>query len=204
MSKRRWILWQGLSAPSIERFIASASDDGFELSGLILQAHDDTPYLVRYAIRVDGKWRTREVQVELEDGGRRILGLSADVAGDWSHEGRPLNDVEGCLDVDLEWSPSTNTLPIRRLALAIGETRAVTAAWIRFPSLEVERLDQSYERLDQHRYRYRSGHFTADLTVGDDSLVLQYGVNWRGVATSGELARQTSTPASIHEIDILH
>jgi len=40
--------------------------------------------------------------------------------------------------------------------------------------------------------------------VGDDSLVLQYGVNWRGVATSGELTRQTSTPASIHEIDILH
>ena|SRR2546425_3151327 len=195
MSKRRWILWQGLIAPSMERFIASPSDDGFELNGLILQTHQDTPYLVRYAIRVDRSWRTREVQVELEDGGRRILRLSADAAGHWSREDRRLNDLDGCLDVDLEWSPSTNTLPIRRLALAIGETKAVTAAWIRFPPLEVERLDQSYERLDQHRYRYRSGRFAADLTVGDDGLVLQYGVNWRGVATSGELTSERSTPA---------
>ena len=195
MSKRRLILWQGLVAPSMERFIASAADDGFELRGLILQTHEDVPYVVRYMIRVDRNWRTREVQVELEDGGRRILGLSADAAGNWSREGRPLNDLDGCLDVDLEWSPSTNTLPVRRLALAIDETKAVTAAWIRFPSLEVERLDQSYERLDPHRYRYRSGRFTADLIVGDDGLVLEYGVNWRGVATSGELTSATSTPA---------
>ena len=195
MGKRRWILWQGLTAPSMERFIASVSDNGFELKGLILQTHEDTPYLVRYAIRVDQSWRTRDVQVELEDGGRRILSVSADGAGHWSREDGRLNDLDGCLDVDLEWSPSTNTLPIRRLALAIAESRAVTAAWIRFPSLEVERLDQSYERLDQHRYRYRSGRFTADLTVGDDGLVLQYGVNWRGVATSGELTSETSTPA---------
>jgi len=28
MGKRRWILWQGLLTPSMERFIASASDVG--------------------------------------------------------------------------------------------------------------------------------------------------------------------------------
>jgi len=195
MSKRRWILWQGLIAPSIERFIASSVDDGFELSGLILQAHEDTPYVVRYRIRVDQSWRTREVEVEVENGGSRSLRLSADAGGHWSGERRRLSEVDGCLDVDLEWSPSTNTIPIRRLALAVGETKAVAAAWIRFPFLEVERLDQSYERLDQHRYRYRSGRFTADLTVGDDGLVIEYGVNWRGVATSGELMIQPSTPA---------
>jgi hypothetical protein len=58
---------------------------------------------------------------------------------------------------------------------------------VRFPSLEVQRLDQSYERLDDRRYRYRSGLFTADLAVDGDGIVLQYGVSWRAVATSGEL-----------------
>src|SRR5256885_7361885 len=71
MGKRRWILWQGLIAPSMERFIASATDRGFELSGLILQAHEDTPYVVRYVIHVDERWRTRSVEVELENGGPR-------------------------------------------------------------------------------------------------------------------------------------
>src|SRR2546425_1886065 len=75
MGKRRWVLWQGMIAPSLERFILSSSLDGFELNGLILQAHEDTPYVGRYTIRVDVTWRTREVEVELENGGRTSLNL---------------------------------------------------------------------------------------------------------------------------------
>ncbi|HKV30479.1 MAG TPA: putative glycolipid-binding domain-containing protein [Candidatus Dormibacteraeota bacterium] len=188
MGPRRWILWQGLITPSMERFIVGSSDVGFEFSGLILQAHEESPYVVRYAIEVDAGWRTRKVEVEIEDGGQRRLSLTVDGAGNWSHEGHRLEQVAGCIDVDLEWSPSTNTLPIRRLGLAPGKSKTVTAAWVRFPSLDVERLEQSYECLAERRYRYRSGRFTADLAVDVDGMVLQYGVNWKAVATSGELA----------------
>jgi uncharacterized protein len=187
MSKRGWILWQGLIKPSMELFKTAASDQGIELQGLILQAHEDRPYAASYTIRVDQSWRTRDVaiEIELEDGGQRSLALSADAAGNWMRDGQRLSELDDCVDADLEWSPSTNTLPIRRLALARGETRAVAAAWIRFPSLEVQRLDQSYERLAERRYRYRSGLFTADLLVDDDGMVLQYGVNWTAVTTGG-------------------
>jgi uncharacterized protein len=188
MGTRRWILWQGLITPSMERFIAGASAGGFDFSGLILQAHEESPYVVRYAIEVDAAWRTRKVEVELEDGGQQGLSLTADGEGNWSRNGERLEQVAGCIDVDLEWSPSTNTLPIRRLELAIGETKSVAAAWVRFPSLEVQRIEQSYERLAERRFRYRSGRFTADLAVDEDSMILQYGVNWKAVATSGELA----------------
>ena len=145
------------------------------------------PYVVRYHIRVDAGWRTRNVEVELEGGGQPRLSLTADGEGNWRRDGQPLEPVAGCIDIDLEWSPSTNTLPIRRLGLAPGETKSLAAAWVRFPSLEVERLEQSYERLADGRYRYRSGRFTADLAVDGDGLVLQYGVNWKAVATTGQL-----------------
>jgi hypothetical protein len=187
MGKRRSILWQGLIAPSMERFVAASTENGFQLSGLILQAHEGGPYVVRYSIDVDEAWRTRAVQAEVENDGRHRIGLVADGAGHWSRDGEQLEAVDNCLDVDLEWSPSTNTLPIRRLGLALGETKVVTAVWVQFPSLDVQRLDQSYERLDERRYRYRSGRFTADLAVDEDGMVLQYGVNWKAVATSGEL-----------------
>jgi len=180
-------LWQGLIAPSMERCILGTSADGFELSGLILQAHEETPFVVRYRVEVDAGWRTRNVEVELEDGGQRRLNLTADGAGNWSRDGQGVEEVAGCIDIDLEWSPATNALPLRRLGLAPGETRPVTAAWVRFPSLDVERLQQSYERLADGYYRYRSGRFTADIAVDDDGMVLQYGVNWKAVATSGEL-----------------
>ena len=187
MGKRRWILWQGMIAPSVERFIVSATEGRFELTGLILRAHEEAPYVVRYVIQVDERWRTRGVEVEVEDGGRREVRLASDGSGHWSRDGQPIVELDGCIDADLEWSPSTNTLPIRRLGLEVGEARAVTAAWLRFPSLDLERLDQSYERLAETRYRYRSGLFTADLTADDDGMVLQYGVNWKAVAISGDL-----------------
>ena len=194
MPKRRWILWQSLIAPGMERFIIEAVTDGFELSGMILQAHDDALYVARYMIRVDPGWRTRRVTIELENDGERSLSLSAD--GGWSGESGPIGELDGCIDIDLEWTPSTNTLPLRRLGLAIGERKDVTAGWIRFPSLELQRLEQSYERLDQRRYRYRSGRFTADLEVDDDGIVLQYGVNWKAVASSGDVwATAPSTSA---------
>ena len=192
---RRWILWQALTSPGMERFVASASTGGFEFSGLILQAHQETPYVVRYRIDVDAGWRTRTVEVELENGSQRRLSLTADGEGTWSRDGRALEPVAGCIDIDLEWSPSTNTLPICRLQLAPGETKSLAAAWVRFPSLEIERLEQSYERLADGRYRYRSGRFTADLAVDGDGVVLQYGVNWKAVATSGELTESVSPTA---------
>ena len=187
MGQKRWILWQGLISPSMERFIIGAADSGFAMSGLILQAHEEAPYVARYMIRVDESWRTRSVEVDLEDGGRRHVSLNADGQGHWVRDDQPLDDLDGCIDADLEWSPSTNTLPIRRLGLKVGESRTVGAAWIRFPSLQVQRIDQSYQRLGDQRYRYRSGNFTADLAVDGDGLVLQYGANWKAVATSGEL-----------------
>jgi hypothetical protein len=192
MGNRRWVLWQGLIAPSMERFILVASANGFEFNGLLLQAHQDVPYVARYTIQVDEAWRTRAVEVELENGGRKSLGLSTDGAGHWTTNGQAMAGLDGCVDVDLEWSPSTNTLPIRRLGLSPGESKAVTAAWVRFPSLEVERLEQSYERIDDRRYRYGSGHFTAELLVDEDGLVVQYGFNWKAVATSQNLAIEPS------------
>src|ERR1700738_1872623 len=56
MGKLRWILWQGLIAPSMERFIAGASNPGFEFSGLILQAHDSAD--CRREWPLDARWST--------------------------------------------------------------------------------------------------------------------------------------------------
>ena len=92
--------------------------------------------------------------------------------------------LEGCTDVDLGFSPSTNALPIRRLALQVGQSRTVQVAWLRFPQLTVARTVQTYTRLDTTRYRYASGDFEADLTVDDDGFVVDYD-EWRRTATAG-------------------
>ena len=72
--------------------------------------------------------------------------------------------MDGCDDVDFSFTPATNLLPIRRLRLAEGARTGVRAAWLAFPALELEPLEQVYAHLDGGRYRYESeGGFTADL-----------------------------------------
>jgi hypothetical protein len=109
--------------------------------------------------------------------------LTADDQRRWWSDGKELVDVAGCVDVDISLSPSTNTLPIRRLSLARGEERDVVAAWIRFPDLAIEPLPQRYVRSGESLYRYSSGGgaFTADIEVDDLGLVVKYPPAWERV-----------------------
>ena len=93
-------------------------------------------------------------------------------------------ELDGCEDVDVRVTPATNTLPIRRLELAMHQAVEVRAAWVGLPDLQVASLEQIYERVDERRYRYRSGDFAADLVVDDAGLVLRYGDRlWSALAS---------------------
>jgi hypothetical protein len=74
------------------------------------------------------------------------------------------------VDLDLGSTPATNTIPIRRLALEIGETTDITVAWVRFPELDVVASEQRYTRLATDRWRYQSGDYDfglrTDVTTG--------------------------------------
>ncbi|WP_148681759.1 putative glycolipid-binding domain-containing protein [Candidatus Nitrososphaera gargensis] len=59
----------------------------------------------------------------------------------------------GIHDVDLEVTPATNTLPIRRLCLEDGKSQQVDAVWVHFPSLTLEWLQQRYTGIDRRHYR---------------------------------------------------
>jgi hypothetical protein len=88
--------------------------------------------------------------------------------------------VAGCIDLDLGFSPSTNLLPIRRLGLAVGQEAEVKAAWLRFPGLPLEPLEQLYRRIDVTTYRYESagGSFVTELQVNAQGLVTRYPNFW--------------------------
>lgn len=69
-------------------------------------------------IQVDRAWRRGEIRVTgRSNAGARAVVLTADGRGHWQVDGVPAPDVDGCLDVDLESSATTNVLPVRRLGL---------------------------------------------------------------------------------------
>ena len=143
------ILWHNRDGLGAERCVLTETPDGHQLAGVVLLAFDSLPARVEYRVELDANWLTRRVEVRQEQPSAcDTLTLTADGAGAWWRDDAPLPQVAGCLDIDLGVSPSTNTLPIRRLQLQPGQRAQVAATWVRFPTLAVERLGQSYERLD--------------------------------------------------------
>jgi hypothetical protein len=143
-----------------------------------LLAYEGSACRLDYVIACDHEWLTQSAVVSGWVGTRVIdITLTRDASARWDLNGTACPAVAGCVDVDLNFSPSTNTLPIRRLQLAIGQTAAVRAAWLRFPTLELEPLEQTYARIAERVYRYESngGSFVADVSVDAQGLVLDYG-----------------------------
>lgn len=135
----------------------------------------------------DASWSTTAAKVSGWLGPADVeIELTVDPEHNWRLNGLERPAVAGCIDLDLNFSPSTNLLPIRRLNLAVGEEAEVKAAWLRFPSFELEPLSQIYRRVDESTYRYESGggSFVADLEVDRVGFVTNYPGIWQAEAAT--------------------
>jgi hypothetical protein len=154
---------------------------GYVISGSTAAVEDGQAWIVSYEIRLDQAWRTRSADLtgRSELGARRTR-LDADGLGHWRVDGAAAAYLDGCLDVDLESSAMTNTLPVHRMGLGAGARSSAPAAYVRARDLGVVRLEQEYARAcdeGQHqRYDYAAPvfDFTARLVYDEAGLVLDY------------------------------
>jgi uncharacterized protein len=185
----RAVAWRRLDTAGAEYCTLATSTEGWLLGGTVIAALEGRPIQADYLVITDGTWATREVHVTVhgETTPRSLwlrVGPEARWRPAWKREQPDIPTVTGCSDVDLAITPATNVLPIRRLDLDVGQSAEVQAAWIRFPGLDMERLDQRYTRLAPDRYLYESASgFSRELEVDDLGLVVTYPGFWERVAT---------------------
>jgi uncharacterized protein len=173
------LLWQASDGGS-ELCVLERADRGWRLRGTVLTHEAEQPIELRYRVMVDSGWATTDVEVLVSLAGGEPREV-AELGGLWSGTERP-PEYRDCVDVDLSFTPATNTLPIRRLALDVGEAAEIHVAWLVWPELRVQRARQRYARVAKDRYRYTQDDFEADLVVDDQGLVLEYEGLWRAVA----------------------
>jgi uncharacterized protein len=150
---------------------------GHHLEGATTATEDGDAWAVHYAIDVDRGWRTRSAHVLAWSArGRRELRLETDGQGEWRVGGKPAPELAGCLDVDLESSVVTNTLPVHRLRLELGGGADAPAAFVRALGLDVERLEQRYVRTGDRVYEYVAPRFdyAGRLEYDVHGLLLDY------------------------------
>jgi hypothetical protein len=156
-------------------------NDRFHLDGHATAVEEGEAWGIRYALTLDSNWVTRSAHIV----GRSALGeyeirLESDAAGSWLVDGKPTAYLSGCVDVDLEASACTNALPVNRLKMEVGQAAETPAVYVRARDLQVDRLEQRYERLpnagERARYDYSAPRFDfrAVLVYDEFGLVLDY------------------------------
>jgi hypothetical protein len=176
------VLWRRLDQPGHESARLYSQNSSWHLAGTAVFAHNREPCRLDYLVVCDAGWQTLSARVAGWVGKETVeIELAADPARRWRLNGTECPDVAGCTDIDLNFSPSTNLLPIRRMNLAAGQEAEVRAAWLRFPGFTLEPLEQRYRRINAAIYRYESagGRFVADLQVDTAGFVTNYPNLWQ-------------------------
>jgi len=182
------ILWHGFALSGHEACRLFSQGPYWYLEGTTVFSHEQRPCRLDYQVVCDAAWRTLSAKVEGWLGKTVAdIQIKTDPTQHWWLNEIEQPDVMGCIDVDLNFSPSTNLIPIRRLNLAVGEKAEVKAAWLRFPSFKLEPLPQQYYRLGETAYHYESagGQFVSDLKVNRSGFVIDYPGIWQAEATNG-------------------
>lgn len=177
------VFWRRLDLEGHDRCALEPDALGHRLAGTALVAVEGDSYDITYTVITDAHWRTRVVAARVQGPGRdRRLSMKSDGAGNWTVGEQGLPELEGCLDVDLAFTPATNTLPIRRLGMDVGGLADIEVAYVDFPGDAIEKENQRYERVDERVYRYAVGEGNLDLTVDDDGLVIDFPGHWIAIA----------------------
>lgn len=137
------------------------------------------PFRLTYRLVWDEAWRLRRADLAVTtEHSVKSLNLRTDGRGRWSDSaGRTLDDIHGCMDIDIWPTPFTNSFPIRREPMVVGERRQFLMAWVSAPTMTVSPQPQAYTRLAERLYLFESldgSGFTAQLAVDEEGIVLNY------------------------------
>jgi hypothetical protein len=186
----RFLLWTGVEEWLTESATVDLGD-GLSATGTQLGA-EPAPFRVDYRLEAP-EFVTRELELTATaEGWRRHLLLRHDGSGAWGAEAADEGDVPAgswdgslpdlsvALDIDIENSPLTNTMPILRHGFQHSGSGDFVMAFVTMPGLRVEASPQRYEHARRTedgsvvRYISRDGDFTADLELDADGLLVHY------------------------------
>src|SRR5687768_2466004 len=129
------ILWRRLDVPGHDAASLREVEDGAEIRGMAVFHDEGGPTAVHYSVRCDAEWRSTGATVDGWCGKQTVeLRMLGDRAGGWMLNGVPCPAVAGCIDLDLNFTPATNLLSLRRLDLAVGQAAEVRSAWLEWPA----------------------------------------------------------------------
>lgn len=175
--------WRRLDTEGHDACRLIRKTDGWRLSGNAAFDHQGELALLAYRVDFDVSWKTLAAHVDGSVGLRPLaFDIETTASGEWLLNGEPQPEAEGCIDLDLGFTPATNLIAIRRLQPAEGvEIQTDAAYYLEFTD-RLGCLGQTYRRIGRERMHYTSpAHgYEATLTVSGMGFVTEYPGLWSG------------------------
>ena len=150
-------LWRRLDVPGHDACRLEEVEHGWRLYGTAVFRLDGAPARLDYFVDCDRAWHARTASVEGWVGAQEIaITIARGPDGRWLLDDAPVPGLDDCIDVDFGFTPATNLLQLRRVALAVGDAANVPVAWLDVPANTLERLEQRYHRSTGTTYDYES------------------------------------------------
>jgi hypothetical protein len=147
--------------------------------------HEEAAAQLAYEVVCDLEWRAQQGQVHGWLAAHSVdLSIARTEAGAWTVNGAVVRDVGNCIDLDFGFTPATNLLQLRRLALDAGQAADAPAAWLDVSTGILELLPQRYERRGEATYWYEapSVGYAALLEVAPSGFIRRYPGLWEAEA----------------------
>lgn len=175
------ILWRRLDVPGHDACRLEGNEAGWQLEGTAVFRQDGLPARLDYVVSCDPAWQTRHGLVRGWIGSRSIeISIARTEGGEWAVNGAAVQGLAHCVDLDFGFTPATNLLQIRRLALVEGRSVDVPVAWLDVSTGVLDLLPQRYERRGPSTYWYEAPRFNyaALLEVTATGFVRRYPDLW--------------------------
>lgn len=175
------ILWRRLDTPGHDACRLMRSAAKWELDGTAVFRQDGVAARLSYRITCDSSWRTEKGSVQGWLGLHSVkFSIARTNSGGWTLNDATVTGLEECVDLDLGFTPATNLVHLRRLALAVDQQAAAPAAWLDVSAGILDGLYQRYERRTETAYWYEAPRFDyqALLEVNPDGFIEHYPRLW--------------------------
>lgn len=113
------VLWRRVDAPGHDACAVMRMRDGWRISGVAVFLSGKQPARLSYDVHCDHDWITQNAFVEGFIGSTPYLAkIVRSARGRWKLNGVLQPQLDGCDDLDIAFTPATNTIALRRMLRA--------------------------------------------------------------------------------------
>ncbi|WP_406813678.1 putative glycolipid-binding domain-containing protein [Mycobacterium sp. M23085] len=184
-SRRVWqamLTWRAQDAPRMESVRVQVSGNRIKANGRIIAAATDShpAFGAYYDLLTDEAGATKRLGMTVTLAEReRVFSFARDEENMWlvtDHQGERRAAYNGALDVDVEFSPFFNALPIRRLGLhQRAASVTLPVVYVNVPEMSITADTVSYSSTGSpDEIKLRSPIADTTVSVDDEGFIVDY------------------------------